>query len=97
MGVYQAEGHKCLWCRERNVTILLVTVKRREIELCVFGSLTGEEVEVDVDEVLVPPRDAHSVLLVVAHHLVRPVQLPHPGQLHQHHARIHTWRQNRES
>ena len=54
-------------------------------------ALTWVEVEVDIDEVLVAPGDVEAVLLEVRHDVFLPLCLPHPRQIHQHHARVDTF------
>lgn len=39
-----------------------------------------------VDDILVAPGYSQSILLVNGNHVVRPSELPHPRQIHQHHS-----------
>ena len=54
-------------------------------------ALTWVEMEEDVDEVLVAPGDIKLVLLEVGHDVFLPFRIPHPRQIHQHHARVDTF------
>ena len=53
------------------------------------------EVEDDVDDVLVAPRDLGLVLLVDRDDVLLPAKVPHPRQVHQHHAGIDACRMYR--
>ena len=63
----------------------VVVVARVDVEFL------GMEVENDVDDILIAPRYLGFVLLIYRNNILLPLEMAHPGQVHQHNSRIHSY------